>query len=334
MVSFETASAPPFPILLADIGGTNCRLALLPAAGAPPLPLATLASATISDLPQALRQALGEKSPRSAVFAIAGIVDEPRVTLTNLPWTIDAAKIGVALGLEAVLLVNDFEAQAASLAVLQDRDCLTLQEGKADPRATRLIAGAGTGFGAAFLHPAPQGFCIISGEAGHVDLPLEPGDEALFGGHMRARHGRLTVESVVSGPGLARLDAAMRASETARRPEAVAAAAEAGEAEALRAIAIWFRLLANALANLAIATKATGGIWIAGGMIARLLPFLDQAAFVRAATDKPPMRALMKTTPIRIVTRDDSAFLGLAAMGVDPLRFGLSRPPGLWLRAS
>lgn len=318
------------PALLADIGGTNCRLAILENAGAEAEPLALIPSAEITDLPERLRMICSHYDLRSAVLAVAGVVNSTRVSLTNLPWTIDAGEIGRALQVQSVLLINDFEAQAAATAALQPNALLTLQAGMADERGTRVIVGAGTGFGTAFLRPVDDGFCIIPSEAGHMELPLDEGDEDLFAARLRKLRGHLTIEDVISGPGLPRLDQALHRLRTQRSAMAITDAAEAKNEQALATLAVWQRLLANAVANLVIAAKATGGAWIAGGVITHLLPWIDRQAFTAAFINKPPMTELLQQAPLHIVTRTDSAFPGLAAIAFAPARFGLAQAVGLW----
>ncbi|MGL4322401.1 MAG: ROK family protein [Beijerinckiaceae bacterium] len=317
-----------FPVLLADIGGTHCRLAVQEKAGAQPLPLARLASASITDLPHALQAATAGKSVRAAVLAVAGVVESPRMTLTNLPWSIDAAAIGTRLNYDSVLLVNDFEAQAAAITAFQPQDCMTLQAGRANAAGTRLIVGAGTGFGTAFLHPVHDGFSIVASEAGHMDLPLAPDDHEKFATALRTFHPAQDMESILSGPGLSRLHRALHGH--IMEPSAIVAAAGADQRQAQETIRVFLRLLANATANLVLAAKTTGGAWIAGGVIGHLLPWLDRNVFLKNFCEKPPLRNLLEQVPLHIVTREGSAFPGLAAIASSPARFGLHQPPGLW----
>ena len=317
-----------FPVLLADIGGTHCRLAVLEKAGAQPLPLASLASTSIADLPHTLQTATAGKFVRAALLAVAGVVESPRMTLTNLPWSIDAAAIGMRLNYDSVLLVNDFEAQAAAITAFQPQDCLTLQAGKPNAAGTRLIVGAGTGFGTAFLHPVHDGFSIVASEAGHMDLPLAPGDDEKFAAAFRTFHSSQDIESILSGPGLIRLHRALHGH--IMEPSAIVAAAAADQERAKETIRVFLRLLASATANLVLAAKATGGAWIAGGVIGHLLPWLDQNVFLENFCEKPPLQGLLKQVPLHIVTREGSAFPGLAAIASSPARFGLHLPPGLW----
>lgn len=317
-----------FPILLADIGGTHCRLALLERAGGAVVPVANRPSADIADLPQELLAITAGLKPQSAIFAVAGVVESPRVTLTNLPWSIDAALVGETLGLTSVLLINDFEAQAAAIAALHADDYLTLQPGAPVVDGTRLIIGAGTGFGTAFLHPCSHGFSIIPSEAGHMDVPLLPEDEQRFARAVRALVPRLDIEALVSGPGLARLHRALHAN--ALHPPGIVAAAQEGDPGALATITIFYRLLASVSANLVMAAKATGGLWITGGVIGHILPWLDRRTFLADFIDKAPLAHLLAQIPVHIVTRADPAFAGLAAIAENPQRFGMIRPAGLW----
>lgn len=292
------------------------------------MPVANRQSAGISNLPQELLAITAGLTLHSAIFAVAGVVESPRVTLTNLPWSIDAASIGETLGLASVLLINDFEAQAAAITALDADDCLTVQPGTPVAHGTRLIIGAGTGFGTAFLHPCGHGFSIIPSEAGHMDVPLLPEDEQRFARAVRALVPRLDIEALVSGPGLARLHQALH--DTALHPAGIVAAAHDNDPGARTTIAIFYRLLASASANLVMAGKATGGLWITGGVIGHILPWLDRAKFLADFVDKAPLAHLLAQIPVHIVTRPDPAFAGLSAIAENPQRFGMIRPAGLW----
>ena len=185
----------PHPVLIADIGGTNCRVAIVDQVGAPVRLLARLDSATLADLPLAFSRLMaGGKPARSAVVAVAGPVVGTSARLTNVGAAIDCGELADALRLDRVLLLNDFQSLAVSLSVLTGDDLVSIQAGltKAGPR---LVLGPGTGFGAATLAPVAEQYAILSSEAGHIGLgPISAAQKA-FWPLLETADGRVTVET-------------------------------------------------------------------------------------------------------------------------------------------
>jgi glucokinase len=318
----------PHPVLIADIGGTNCRVALVEAPGAPPVPVTRLSTHDAPSAEAAFAGVLERTGvrPRAAAIAAAGPVMGDAVALTNAGWTLSGPALTRALGLETGLLLNDFEALAAALPGLQASDLAPLA-GPAAGRGAQLVLGPGTGFGAAALVGADGRWTLMPSEAGHMALgPASAREEAIWP-HLARVDGRHSIESVLSGPGLVRLDAAVRlqAGGCALHGDggAVHAAALAGDRAAGEAVVLFGLLLARVAGDLALACKATGGVFIAGGVAPRLLPLWDRAAMREAFSDKAPMGALMQTMPFALITGDQPAERGLATVARDPAAFGL-----------
>jgi glucokinase len=321
----------PHPLLVADIGGTNCRIAVVDEPGARPRAVARVATDD-PDLPtagHALRRAISASgvAPRAAALAVAGPVIGRSAVLTNAGWSFDGPALAEALGLAQGLLVNDFEALAAALPELGADDLVAIKPGAA-AEGVRLVLGPGTGFGAAALAGAKGRHVIMPTEAGHIELGPVGADEFALWPHLARVEGRVTIEALLSGSGLARLDAAMRAAAGGRALHsdgaAVQTAAAAGEAVAAAAVMLFGCLLARAAGDLALAFKATGGVFIAGGVAPRLAPLWDHAALARTFAAKPPMQALMADIALHLVTGADVAERGLAALACDPAAFGLA----------
>jgi glucokinase len=255
-----------------------------------------------------------------ACIAGAGPVIDGGIELTNCPWTIDAKELAAALDLSACRLLNDFEALAFSLPLLGPADCVPLGGDRALPDAPRLVLGPGTGFGAALLVPAPGGAVVVPTEAGHIALGLgdAPAVQALIGdGTAEAVVGRLTVEALLSGSGIEKLYRAVcRARGLPARlqtaPAIVAAVGADGEAAA--AVGHFAALLGAAAGDIALATGARGGVFIAGGIAPRLLPQLAAGSFRRHFEDKAPMRAWLAAIPTAVVVAEQPALLGLAGL--------------------
>lgn len=325
-----------YPVLVADIGGTNCRLSLVEDAGAPHRPLARIGTGSHPTPEAALESVLTTltQRPRSAVLAVAGPLEGRSAQLTNANWHFDGPQIGRALGLEQGLLVNDFEAQAASLAVLGEADLATLVTGAPEPGGVRLALGPGTGFGAAALVTRGSRGVLVPTECGHIGIgPEDPAEEKIWPA-LKAGHARVTIEDLLSGNGLVRFHRAV--AREAGMLEADVSAADVttlavdGDPAALMAVVCFWRLLARVAGDLALAFKATGGVYVSGGIVPRLLPLADKPTIQAVFCGKPPMEDLAARFALHVVTAQDGAEQGMAAIAAAPARFGLDDPARLW----
>lgn len=320
--------ALPHPLFVADIGGTNCRVAIVDAPGDAPRSIKRMSTTGETSCEAALARVLAETGarPQAALLAVAGPVIGQGAELTNAGWSFDGPSLLAALGVSQGLLLNDFEALATCLPVLSKTDIAPICGG-IPANGTRLILGPGTGFGAAALVGREGRYTILPTEAGHMELGPVTDDEFALWPLIERLHGRVTIESVLSGAGLARLDAALRAqagtAALCADGAAVSSRADVGDATALAAIRLFGRLLARVAGDLALACKATGGVFIAGGIAPKLMQHFDIAEMAHAFSHKPPMEALMHDLPLSIVTGPDLAERGLAKVALDPAAFGL-----------
>jgi glucokinase len=324
-----------FPVLLGDIGGTNARFALLRDGGEPahlPRVLTAAYPGPVAALRAALAAHVAEPPPRSALLAVAAPIEGPVVPLTNAPWVIDAAAIAAGLGLDRVVLVNDFVPAAAALADLG---------GDADPRLQRIgpacasapgpkvVLGPGTGLGAAALLPAGSRLVVVSTEAGHMEFgPADAGEEALWRGIERLG-GRVAAEQILSGPGLLRLYRAVAALEgTDARLDGAAAIVEAALAGAdplsRRTLDLFAGLLGRFAGDLALAFGAVGGVTLAGSVACRIAPVLAAGRFRASFESKAPHGAYMARIPTSLLRDPDPAIPGLAAIAAAPDRFAFA----------
>ena len=197
----------PFPVLICDIGGTNARFALVPASGAPLEAgphLRTENFAGLEDALAAVFARLGVK-PRSLIACAAGPVSGRAVKMTNADWTIDGTDVAAKAGLDQGLLLNDFEAQAFSLPVLEPAWVQPLGAFAPKPGA-QLIMGLGTGLGVAALFEIESRHFALASEAGHMGFgPLGAEETALWPHLDTGSLGRVCAETILSGPGLVRL---------------------------------------------------------------------------------------------------------------------------------
>ncbi|CAM5764879.1 glucokinase [Bosea minatitlanensis] len=325
-----------YPVLLADIGGTNCRLSLAAEPESPPVALARIGTGSYRTPEEAFESAVATLPvrPRSAALAVAGPLDGRRAQLTNASWEFDGPRIAAALGLEQGLLVNDFEALAASLAVLAPADLDTLVAGDPEPEGIRLVLGPGTGFGAAALLTRGERGSLIPTEAGHIGIgPEDPAEHRIWPA-LAAGLPRVTVEHLLSGDGLVRIHRAVAATSGVAEADISAAdithLALDGNPAALMTVVCFWRLLARVAGDLALVFKATGGVFIAGGIAPKLLALADRPTIGAVFARKPPMEALAARFALHLVTAQDAAEQGLAAIAAGPARFGLDDPKRLW----
>lgn len=325
-----------YPLLVADIGGTNCRLSLVASPGQAPEPLAKISTGLHPTPEAALESVLSTLSqrPRSAMLAVAGPLDGRSAQLTNASWHFDGPEIARALDLRQGLLVNDFEALAASLAVLRPADLETLVPGQPDPDGLRLVLGPGTGFGAAALVTRNGRGVLVPTEAGHIGIGPEDPTEHKIWPTLAAGLPRVTVEGLLSGDGLVRIHRAV-ASEAGMLEADVSAAdvttlACDGDPAALMTVVCFWRLLARVAGDLALSFKATGGVYLAGGIVPRLLPLADRRAIHSVFATKPPMEDLAARFALHVITTHGATEQGLAAIAASPARFGLDDPARLW----
>ncbi|WP_311274044.1 glucokinase [Methylobacterium sp. WCS2018Hpa-22] len=315
----------PFPVLLADIGGTYARFAILPRPDAHPTPIWKVTTAVFPGPVEAIRSYLdrpGMVMPRAACLAVAGRVGSGVTRLTNAPWRFDLAEIGLALGFDALRLINDYVPLAAALTILDPADPADLLRigPPAAGTGTRLVIGPGTGLGAAALITAGERYLIQTTEAGHIGFgPCEP-DDGLPWHRLMPLEGRLTAETLLSGPGLVRIAralAAARDAEVCWRLPAEILDGRAGNAVARETVEQFTRLLGRFAGDLSLMFGATGGVFLAGGIAPRIIADLQGDAFHAAFEDKPPFQEGMCAVPRFVITRPEPAIDGLAALLAD-----------------
>lgn len=328
----------PFPVVVCDVGGTNCRVALKETPDAAVRVIAHLKTADFEGLGEAVAFAVigAGVVPKSVIVCGAGPVDGRRLKLTNAPWVIDGPAVAARLGLAQGMLLNDFEAQALAIPALQPEWLLRIGPPLvAADRGPRAILGPGTGLGIACLIETGGRYVALASEACHIGFAPETEDEARFWPFLERAHGRITTESVLSGIGIARVHQARLAAQG--RPVAPATPAQitamalvntaSDEAET---IAAYWRLVGRFAGDMAIAFKATGGVTLSGGILPRITDLLDPAAFRTAFESKAPVDMLAKRIGSHLVVRDDSVLEGMAAIATFPDGYALDYDRLAW----
>ncbi len=260
-----------------------------------------------------------ENHVTGACLALAGPIDDGGRTakITNLPWAVEAAKCGAAFGLANCVLANDFEAAAAGICAVEPGDLVTLQAGEPREDGVRLVVGAGTGLGMAILVPHAGRFRVLPGEGGHVGFSPQDDDQGRVLAALRARYGRVTTERVVSGPGLAAIHRVLAGEEA--EPASIAERALAGDATARRSVDCFLSAYAAYASDMALAVMARGGVFLAGGIAAKILPLMQSGLFAKTFKDKAGHSALAARMPVHVVTDTELGLKGAALIGAGTL---------------
>lgn len=315
-------------VLVGDVGATHCRLALVDEERETRRE-EIYSSRDHDGLGAVVERFVGAASDGSfaaACFGVAGPVRNGRSELTNLPWRVDASKLECDLG-RPVAVINDLEAVAWSLDRLgpEDEAVIHAGTGSAEAEGHRAVIAPGTGLGEAGLFWDGRRHRPFATEGGHADFA--PGDalEWQLRSELVSRHGRVSWERVVSGPGLVEIHRFLcshREGPTgcpvesmARDDEAAGPAITRGALERSCSICIesldrFCRLLGAEAGNLALKLFATGGVWIAGGIAPSIVEVLRDGPFREAFLAKGRMRKLLETIPVRVILDDKAGLVG------------------------
>ncbi len=304
-------------ILVGDVGGTRTRLALAAKADSGWRIWAIEERSTAADILEAVAAFVGSAGPvQAAAFSGAGAVSaDGSIRLTNIDVRLEPAALAAAAGVAHAVVVNDFGAIATAVPHLPPGSLAACGGGAPVAGMPVAVLGPGTGLGTAIAAPGPGGWIAIAGDGGHADLAPVDDEELEIWQRLRRVHGRLSAESVLSGPGLERLYAVL-AGRKLGAPE-IDAAAWRGEPEAVRTHALFTRWLGRVAGNVALIAGARGGVYLAGGILPRWTARFDVAAFRRAFEDKPPYQAWLRAIPSYIVTHPQPGLLGLAVLAAD-----------------
>ncbi len=305
--------------LLADIGGTNTRVALARGTELLPDTIRRYKNAQYPGLETVLSTYLGEEGNpdcAGACVAAAGPVHNGVATMTNLDWTFNAETIGRATGAETVAVLNDLQAQGHALGHLE-ATALTpvIDSGAPKSDGTKLVIGMGTGFNCAPVYETPGGRFVPPAEAGHANLPIRTSEELDLCHDLETVHGFPSVEEVLSGRGLANLHAwhARRAGAPGERSTAqVLEAAEAGDALAMDTLRLFIRVFGTVTGNLSLIHLPFGGVYLIGGMARAVMPWMGQLGYADAMRDKGRFAGFMRNFPVYVIDDDYAALTGCA----------------------
>ena len=321
-------------ILAGDIGGTHSRLALFSEASGS-LHLETqkaYASQEHTGLAEIVNAFLAEQSvvADQAAFGIAGPIINGRVSTPNLPWTIDQTSLAHDSGIAHVALLNDLEAHASGIDDLGVDDFVTINEGVPTAGNAALIA-AGTGLGEAGLFWDGLRRRPFPCEGGHCDFAPRTELEIELLAHLLKRLGHVSCERVLSGPGIKNIydflrdtgkeeEPAWLRDELKQAADPVPTISQYGVSGSSpicrRTLDIFVGVYGAEAGNLALKMMSTGGIFISGGIAARILPRLATPAFMQSFAAKGRMQPLLERIPVKVITNGGVGLIGAARYAI------------------
>ena len=316
-------------LLIGDIGGTNARFAIADPERPGFSNAMTLKCADFAWADDAIRHYLDELSagsPEVICLAAAGPVVENTVQITNNHWTLNAADIAADFGIDAVRLLNDFEALAYSIPHLQAEDSVAIGLPDSKPlsedKFNVAIIGPGTGLGAAGLIKRGSTTVPIVGEGGHIGFAPKSQVQVEILNALRSKFDRVSVERLISGSGLeniywalTRVHGEQRTQLSAR--DIFAYSGDGNDPRATEAIHMFFEILGQVTGDLALTMGAQDGVYIAGGIAKRYPELLQNSGFRNAFNAKGRHRSYMERIPTLLITHDEPGLLGSASCALE-----------------
>ncbi len=319
-------------LLAGDVGGTKTLLGLFAPDSERPRPVVVREYATADfDTLDDVVDVFLDETRASAIDAVAvgaaGPVSHLVARLSSTPFVADLAVVAERLGDCPAALLNDLEAMAWAVPVLEPRELAVLQAGIREPDGHAALIAAGTGLGQAFLHNLDGRFVPAPSEAGHADFAARTTREVAFVEEFTRTHGRVDVERVLSGRGLANLFRFTHGPVNSRRacegvprdvdetdlPAEVSTSALEGRCtRCVEALDMFVEAYGAESGNLALRTMASAGVYIGGGIAPKILPALQRGAFLDAFLAKEPMTDFLRTVPVLVILNAQAALLGAA----------------------
>jgi glucokinase len=332
-------------LLAGDVGGTKTLLGLFGRAPARPSPVEVGEFMTLAydGLAPMIREFLAAarveaRGIEAGVVGVAGAVTDQVARLTNVPWLVDAAALEQETGIRRMRLLNDLEAMAHSVPVLEPEELRVLQHGVSQADGNAAVIAAGTGLGEALLLNVDGRFVPGASEGGHADWGARTPREIEAVSALTRVYGRCSVEHVISGPGLVNLyqfthdafgsrtflsPAAFVPARTcagvggvddpADLPAAISRSAlDRRCPQCVEALDLFVAAYGAEAGNLALRTVATAGVYVGGGIAPKILPALESGLFVDAFRAKEPLEAFVATIPVAIILNAEAGLLGAA----------------------
>ena len=320
-------------ILAGDIGGTKTRLGLfMPGKKRPVLKAdEVFASSDAPDLENIVKKFI-DKHPQpvgNACFGIAGPVEEGRAQLTNLPWEVSETRLMKRLKIKNVRLINDLSAVAHALPGLRNSDWIGLNRGRRMVHGPVGIIAPGTGLGVALMVEHGGQRVIVPSEGGHADFAPTTMEQCSLWQFLHERYGHVSIERVLSGPGIFNIYEWLKDSGRFSEPEWLrdtfktddpakiivnSAQLQLGpEKLCVETLRVFVSVLGSVAGNLALNGLTRGGIYIAGGIAPRIREELRDESFLASFSGKGRFKKHMKNTPVRLILNTNLPLFGAAA---------------------
>ena len=321
-------------LLGGDAGGTKVNLAIFEAtaSGVKMIKSSSYQSGSFPSANKILQQFLQENpeyKPEKICLGVAGPVFEGRVTVTNLPWYLDANEIAAATNINQVILLNDLEATAYGVAGLEEKDYSVLQEGDPDEGGNISILAPGTGLGEAGLFWDGKNYHPFATEGGHCDFSCRSEEDLELHNFMLKKYEVVSWESIIAGPGIfsifqflcevkkRKASVAIEDRIKTSDPSAVVsqAAIEESDPVCMEAMHIFIRHLARECCNLILKIKSTGGLLLAGGVPPKIISLLQDSWFYENMLDCDRMQNLVRKVPVKVILNDKAPMIGAGWFG-------------------
>jgi glucokinase len=306
--------------LVADVGGTNARFALVDESGHIRFPRSFLCreyGSLDAIVAEYLNSVAGRKRPPRAAIAVAGPVVDGEIEFTNLDWRVSEVDLLATFEFEAVSLINDFAAQALAAPRLDKEDLRPIgPKLRGADYAPLVVLGAGSGFGVAGVARSERGDMPIATEGGHAGFAPVDETEAKIWKRLLAKYGRVSIERLLSGPGLYDIYLALGDIE-GQAPEVpdekmVLEASQAGDPLAVAAVERFCAIFGSVAGDFALAYGARGGVYISGGIAPRMLERLASGDFRARFEDKGRLSDYVRDIPTYVIVHPYPALVGAA----------------------
>jgi glucokinase len=309
-------------VIVADIGGTNTRVALADGATVRQPSVAKFRNADHANLESVLTRYLADQGLAAVdgvCVAAAGPVSDGVAEMTNIDWTVTCPNIAAATGALQVAILNDLQAQGQALGHIAADKLHRVVDGPVKTGASMLVVGLGTGVNAAPVHNTPWGRIVAPSECGHITMPVRTDEDLALSKFVETygadAHGFTGVEDVLAGRGIEHVYAFVSSQAGALDPRSsaqVMAGIAAREPLALECARHYIRILGQELGNLAMIHLPYGGIYLIGGMSRAMAPMFAEMGLAAHFHDKGRMRHIVKDCAITIVEDDFAALTGCA----------------------
>ncbi len=323
-------------LLVGDIGGTKTRMGVYSLDRGKKVLLIekTFPCAQYPDFESILQRFLQSVDMKfdKAVLGVAGPVMDDRALITNLPWKIDKKQLEETFAISSVKLLNDLEAIGYAVSALESKDLFTLNGGKADPEGNIAVIAPGTGLGEAFLTRMFNRYIPSATEGGHVDFAPTNSLQIRLLQYLSSRLAHVSYERVCSGLGIKNIYGFLKQGEQMAEPEWLARelvkvkdpvpviidSAVSKDRQCricIDTLDLFLSILGAEAGNLALKVKATGGVYLGGGILPRIISVLNNGTLMDAFKKKQAMARLLERIPVHVILNPDAALLGAALYG-------------------